>query len=541
MTTDEPEDRQDADEAPATRSADLAETMAVTGAPRDREDTERPDGTRTVPIRVGAVSDEPGLDADPLARTERNERIDPLARTERNGRPERTERPDSMPIRIGFGSDDPDPDRFAEPDTLGGRAGDLALRPIPLRNDRLQVRTDRPQRRAMWIGIAVGVVAAMITVIALRAGRGFPEPRVELSSTVTPHVAGTPVPLAWPTDGQAAIAVEGQGSLGTSGPSTAQPIASVTKVMTAYVVLRDHPLAAGRQGAEITVSKALAATLKKRIAQGQSLLALPAGSRISEYGALQALLLPSADNVADLLAQWDAGSTSAFVARMNSTAARLGMTHTHYVDASGFEQGSVSSAADLLRLGEAATTMPVFTGIVGQRTAAIPGVGTVNNYNTLLGTDGVDGIKTGSTTPAGGCLLFSAHYAVDGHAYNLLGVVLGQRGPDILAAAMSASQDLVSSVEQRMRPVTIVAAGTVVGQLRPAYGRPVRVVTADPLRVAVLPGAPVTVATSRVATSAHPSNEQVGWLTAASGERVPLLPAHQVPAPSFWQRLGHIL
>jgi D-alanyl-D-alanine carboxypeptidase (penicillin-binding protein 5/6) len=487
---------------------------------RDRDDLDRGiDGDRTVavPTHVDRGGDE--TVASPL-------------RVEHGFDPDMTV---AAPIRIGF---DDDLDDF-DLDMGEGRRRGLSLRPIPLRG-RLPGK-DQPQRRAMYIGIAVGVIAAMITVIALRATRPFPEPKVELAGTVTPHLPGSGVRLAWPSVGQAALAVEGQGGIGSSGPTAAQPIASITKVMTAYLVLTDHPLAAGQQGPMITMPTALAASLKQRIALGQSLVKLPAGARISEYNALRALLLPSADNIADLLAQWDAGSTSRFVARMNSTARRLGMTHTHYVDASGFDQGSVSSAVDLLKLGEAVTKLPVFTSIVDQRTAEIPGIGAVGNYNTLLGTDGVDGIKTGSTTPAGGCLLFSAHYAVDGQSYDLLGVVLGQRGSNILAAAMSASKALVASAEQAMRPMTVLDAGVTVGQLRPAYGKPVRVVTASPLQVPVLPGKPVMLTTRALAKPMGHRNNQVGWLTAASGQRVALIATHAVPAPSFWQRLGHIL
>ncbi len=98
-----------------------------------------------------------------------------------------------------------------------------------------------------------------------------------------------------------------------------------------------------------------------------------AGETITERQALEALLLPSADNMAWILARWDAGSQAAFVARMNDTARRLGMTGTSYTDPSGLDPSTTSTAADQVRLGLAAMRVPALAAIAAMPTALVPG------------------------------------------------------------------------------------------------------------------------------------------------------------------------
>ena len=117
---------------------------------------------------------------------------------------------------------------------------------------------------------------------------------------------------------------------------------------------------------------------------------------MTERQALQALLLPSANNIAAVLARWDAGSADRFVARMNATARSLGMTHTRYTDPSGYDDATVSTAADQVRIVDRAMRLPVFASIVATPSATLPVAGTVHNTNTLLGHDGFVGVKTGS-------------------------------------------------------------------------------------------------------------------------------------------------
>jgi D-alanyl-D-alanine carboxypeptidase (penicillin-binding protein 5/6) len=262
--------------------------------------------------------------------------------------------------------------------------------------------------------------------------------------------------LPWPGGGQSAVAVDGLGSLGTSGPvSRPQPIASVAKVMDAYQVLSDHPLRANDQGPTITVLSSEAAAYWAERNSGQTLVPVAAGERISERQALEAMLLPSANDMARILARWDAGSIGAFLNRENRMAARLGMSHTRYTDPAGVDSGTVSTAPDQLRLAQAAMAVPAFAGVVRETSATIPVAGTVHKWptagmNQLLGHD-VISVKTGWTGAAGSCLVFAARASGrSGTGHTLYGAVLGQHG-SVAGGAASAAARLIQAARAAIR------------------------------------------------------------------------------------------
>jgi len=208
-------------------------------------------------------------------------------------------------------------------------------------------------------------------------------------------------------------------------------------------VLRDHPLPVGEDGPTITLTDAAVADTDRRRRQHESVASIAAGEQLTERQALQALLLPSANNIAAVLARWDAGSADRFVARMNATARSLGMTHTRYTDPSGYAGTTVSTAADQVRLVDRAMRLPVFASIVAAPSATLPVAGTVHNTNRLLGYNGFVGVKTGSTAAAGGCFAFRAIRWIHGKRTTITGVVLGQPG---LAGAFAAADAMVDRI-----------------------------------------------------------------------------------------------
>ncbi len=214
--------------------------------------------------------------------------------------------------------------------------------------------------------------------------------------------------------------------------------------MTAYLVLRDHPLRPGQDGPTIRLTDADVADTDRRRRQQESVVSIAAGEELTELQALQALLLPSANNIAAVLARWDAGSETRFVSRMNATARALGMNHTRYTDPSGYDDATVSTAADQMRVVAHAMRLPVFTSIVGTPSVTLPVAGTVHNTNTLLGHDGFVGVKTGSDEAAGGCFAFRAIRSVHGKRTTITGVVLGQPGDDRISAGLAAADAMVA-------------------------------------------------------------------------------------------------
>jgi D-alanyl-D-alanine carboxypeptidase (penicillin-binding protein 5/6) len=261
-------------------------------------------------------------------------------------------------------------------------------------------------------------------------------------------------PGKWPGRGQAAL-VLGNGRPAASPHEQPAPIASLAKVMTAYLTLKHYPLSGAQDGFTITVTEDQA----QAEAQGQSVVAVRAGEQLTERQLLEALLIPSGNNIARMLATGVAGSEARFVAEMNAEARALGMDHTIYTDPSGFDPSTVSTAADQLRVFQQAMRFPVFRQIVSMASVTLPVAGTLTNYNPLIA-EGYAG-KTGSDSAAGGCLAFFTHVTIGGHGLTAVGVVMGQgQGSDtsaILAAAGEAATQLVESVAPAIRVRTIAA------------------------------------------------------------------------------------
>ena len=277
--------------------------------------------------------------------------------------------------------------------------------------------------------------------------------------------------MRWPVQGQAAL-VLGGGPPAASPRQHAAPIASLAKVMTAYLTLKRYPLSGGQAGFAITITAADAQAEADDVSEGQSGVAVQAGERLTERQLLEALLIPSGNNIAQMLADRVAGSVSGFVAGMNDEARALGMTHTLYTDPSGFDPGTVSTAADQLRVFRQAMRFWVFRQIVSTHSVTLPVAGTLTNFNPLIA-DGYGG-KTGSDSAAGGCLAFFTHVTVSGRQETAVGVVMGQgEGSDtsaILAAAGQAAQQLLASATHAT-PVRLTAGPPVGWGRRSGGGR----------------------------------------------------------------------
>jgi D-alanyl-D-alanine carboxypeptidase (penicillin-binding protein 5/6) len=226
----------------------------------------------------------------------------------------------------------------------------------------------------------------------------------------------------------------------------------VAKVMTAYLVLEHHPLGGGDEGPSFVVGDDDVADTEHRRRDGESIVAVRAGERLTEREALMAILLPSANNVAVLVARQVSGSVGAFVAEMNRTAQALGMSQTTYTDPSGYDDGTVSTALDQLRLARVVARDETLAAMMATQSYRLPVAGDVTNTNTLLGRDGFVGMKTGSDRAAGGCFMFRAVVDTDSGTETLIGVVLGQRGHRLIDAGLAAARHLVARLGGATRP-----------------------------------------------------------------------------------------
>lgn len=284
-----------------------------------------------------------------------------------------------------------------------------------------------------------------------------PAPALTLTDAARTVVPGSLPRMPWPRRGEAAVGVQGSGIVAASRRQPEVPIASVTKMMTAYLVLRDHPLSGQAGGPLFHMTEEDALAFQRDAESGDSNLMVKAGEALDERQMLEALLIPSADNIADFLARWDAGSIAAFVSRMNAAASSLGMTSTHYADASGLDPATRSTASDQVRLASVAMANPVFADIVRHPTVVLPVSGKVWNYNPLIGVDGVVGVKSGFTSQANGCLVAAAWREVGGHPALVITVTLGQ--PLGLYQAGDVDRALLDALTPVLRRRAVVAAG----------------------------------------------------------------------------------
>ncbi|MFD4764830.1 serine hydrolase [Streptomyces niveus] len=327
------------------------------------------------------------------------------------------------------------------------------------------------------------LVLALIIFAVVQAVRPLPTPSLKLTANSAYTFEGDKPALPWPGEGQGFMAATGLGTVDSFGEQKAVPIGSVAKAMTAYVVLKDKPLKKGAQGPSITVD-AKAEEDGGLDAQGESTLnTVKEGDKLTQHDALAALMIPSANNIARLLARWDTGgSEEEFVKKMNDTAAELGMKNTKYTDPSGLDATTVSSAEDQVKLGQELVEIEALMDITKLPEWTDPSGKTWRNYNTLVPYDGALGIKTGSTTKAGGNLLFAAHKMVGDTDQLIVGAILGQHQAPIIDTVNAASKEVMRATQDELDGATIVKKGQVVGEVDNGLGTKVPLVAAEDVK-----------------------------------------------------------
>ncbi|NUV87727.1 D-alanyl-D-alanine carboxypeptidase [Streptomyces sp. KAI-26] len=393
------------------------------------------------------------------------------------------------------------------------------------------------------------VLLLLIIFAIVQVMRPLPEPALKLTAKPTYAFEGGDTKLSWPGQGQSAVMVDGVGSLGSEGAQKSAPIASVAKVMTAYVILKEHPLKGDEQGETITADQKAEDESKNA---DESVAPLKNGQKLSQRQMLQLLMIPSGNNAARLLARWDAGSEDAFVDKMNDAAKYLGMTDSTYTDPSGLDKATVSTATDQLKLARAVMKNDVFRTIVDMPEVEIEGIdGKIYNNNTLLLQPGVSGIKTGSSTPAGGNLLWSANTKVDGKVLWIYGAVMGQQAGtgrvyDSLSLSLTNSLKLIKDAQQAVTSATVVKKGDVVGYVDNGFGAQTPVVATKDLKAVGWPGLEVELkVTDNGKGIGHEAKagSEVGMVTVGTGTgkvTAPVVLQDDLTEPAFGDKLTRI-
>jgi len=417
------------------------------------------------------------------------------------------------------------------------------------------------RRRAAIPWLAGALVLAMLAFAGVVIARRLeaPLPPVHVGITVDRSAVlspGAPPLIPVPGDGAFQLDSDLDGLLAARNEHSVRPIGSVAKIMTALTVLEAHPLQGAEAGPILTMTQSDVGFYRQALAEQGSTVPVAVGERLSERDLLLALLLPSANNAADTLSVWVAGDRSPFVAMLNDHARALGMTQTHFDDASGYSPMTVSTAADLVILARAALQNAQLAGLAATRSASLPDGTLLRNLDALLDTQpGWLGVKTGWTPQAGGCLMFAAHRSFpNAPPVTVFGAVLGQPplavadpghpelGGALAAARAAVDTALYSYVVVDPARVSPALHGDITSPWGARASAAVRASASRPLPIRI--GTPIALAVTLRQPASGPLAGEVlgsvsGRLRGTTVATWSLIARQTLPAPSLWWRLTH--
>jgi D-alanyl-D-alanine carboxypeptidase (penicillin-binding protein 5/6) len=405
---------------------------------------------------------------------------------------------------------------------------------VPPRRQLTRRQIYRRRRIAVFSGLGLLLATVIYLPLTLLA------PLKPAAVIVAAPVENAPaVPdLDFPGYGASAIGAVGYpGVLAQNGATKPLPMASITKVVTALVVLDAHPLAVGEAGPTATMTAADAALYGTYLAQNGTVSTVRAGMTFTERQLLELTLIKSANNYTTSMAVWAFGSQDAFLTAARAWLADHGLDQIVINEPTGIDRSNVAPVDQLVELGRIALAHPVIAEIVATKQIDLPPFGVLPNTNLLLGRDGVDGIKTGTLDDFGANLLFSADYLVGESTVTVIGVVLGGPDHDVI------DRDILSLLDSTLANFTeveVAADAEAFATYRAIWGESVAAVAADRTTLLTWGGAPVTVdvITDELRTGA--AGDDVGDLVFTAGPttvRIDLELAADLDDPGPWWRL----
>ncbi|SDQ91070.1 D-alanyl-D-alanine carboxypeptidase (penicillin-binding protein 5/6) [Curtobacterium sp. UNCCL20] len=387
--------------------------------------------------------------------------------------------------------------------------------------------------------MTISVIAVLVLAIGyLAAAAVVPFAPASASATTYSAPTSTVPTLDFPGYGATAVqATDFPESLRTGGDTKPRSIASISKVVTALVVLEKEPLSTGEAGPTITFSPGMQALYAKYLAMNGEVAPMPSGLRLSEYQTFQVMLMKSANNYAGSLAIWAYGSMDAYKAAAAKWLDQHGLEHTTIEEPTGLDAHNTSTATDLVKLGQLALANPVVKEIVGTKQVTVPNVGEIENSNKLLGLDGVEGIKTGTLDEAGACLLFAATYERGGKQVTVVGAMLGGVDHDSLDADV---QRLLRTVADNFQVVTLTHAGQTFGTFSTPWKDHADAVSKSAAEVLVWGKTTVSATTHLDTITLGTKGERVGKVRFTISDHdpvtVPLVLERPIDDPGVWWR-----
>ena len=410
------------------------------------------------------------------------------------------------------------------------------------------------RRRRRRIGLIVTAIVLFVLVAvpggyvwwALTAPVSAPVVETHEPPVTVPAAAA----VALPSTGASAIAVAGgdeylgadaSGIWATSGTGEPRSIASITKVITALVILDRHPLAdASEPGPTITFSKADHDLYDQYYVRGATIAAMPTGSSMSLHDAIATMLIPSASNYAEAVSTWAFGSQGAFRGAAQRWLAANGLTGTTLVEPTGLDARNTSTPADLIALGTIAAANPTIASIAATPSLSLPGPGRMANTNDLLGSNGITGLKTGNLGEGTYNLLFTASVPVGtAEPLSVTGVVLGgytraNVNHDVMA--------LIDSIRAGFHEVPVAERDQRVGTITTPWGSSAQIVVSDYVTIFTWSDTPITVEMTTTTPETYTDGEVIGTLTWTAGPNTVTSPIEIdgdiVPPTESWRLMN---
>lgn len=347
------------------------------------------------------------------------------------------------------------------------------------------------------------------------------------------------VKIDWPQTGQAAFGTVEDGLISSTNSEKKQPIASITKLITALTVLNEKPIEPGEKGEIYTIDDSDEKLFRDYIAKLGSVVPVNSGQKLTQYDMLNAMLLPSANNIADSLAIKVFGSMENYLQHANLLVNSYGLENTVVSDASGFSPKTVSTPSDLLILADYALNNEVLSGIMLKESYNWPGWGEVRNTNRLIGTrSGVIGLKTGTTDEAGYCLLFAENFKKGEHSKTITGVILGNTSTSKLYQDAEA---LLNSVERGFAEIKLLTSGTKLATLQTEWGQTTDYVVTGDLSVFGWQGNNYDLDIQiKSPSSAVITDEGAGTVSLGSIKLADIKTSADISQPGFWWRFQNV-
>lgn len=411
------------------------------------------------------------------------------------------------------------------------------------------VRRRRRRRGLLITAVCLGVLLA---VTGGYVGWALTAPTA--APVVTTRAPQVPVgdAAAIPTHTAAASAISiagadaylGEGAGGTwsaTGTGEPLPIASITKLITALVILDAAPLtSADDPGPTITFDEADHDLYDEYYVRGATIAPMPTGTSMSLHDALAVMLIPSASNYAEALSSRIFGSQDAFLGATRDWLASHGLTGTTITEPTGISPRNTSTPADLLAIAKLSAAHPAIAKIVSTSSISIPGAGPLYNTNGLLGTAGITGLKTGNLGEGAHNLLYTATLDVGAaDPLAVTGVVLGGSSRESVNATVIAALD---SIRSGFHQVPVATQGQEIGSISTPWGSAAEIVIGESASIFTWSDTPIELTMDMETPTEYLDGAVVGSVTWTAGPNTvtaPVTIAGSIDPPSEWWRLTH--